>query len=131
MADLATAKGDLLAHLLPLVKEVVLVLKEHQAGIVHLMAVKVPLLDDIEAVLFGAAPDAVGGVIATLVNASAALIIGQLGDRLSLTPVLTWSVTGACLLLLLIWSAYYYTYRKDNTRMQEILKGRHSDISSQ
>jgi MFS family permease len=77
-----------------------------------------------------ATSDAVSGVIATLINASAALIIGQLGDRLTLTPVLTWSVTGACILLLLIWCAFYFTYRKDNTQMQGILTERRSKISS-
>jgi MFS family permease len=76
-----------------------------------------------------ATSDGVSGVIATLVNASAALIIGQLGDRLTLTPVLTWSVIGASVFLALIWFAYYITYRKDNVRMQAILVERRADLA--
>jgi MFS family permease len=76
-----------------------------------------------------ATSDAVGGIIGTLVNASAALLIGNLGEKMTLTPVLTWSVIGSCILLSLIWFAYYVTYSKDSNRMQDILIKRRTEVA--
>jgi hypothetical protein len=49
---------------------------------------------------------------------------------MGLTSVLSWTVTGACAALTLIWFAYYPTYHKDAARMQQTLTERRAALTA-
>jgi MFS family permease len=77
-----------------------------------------------------ATSSAVGGTIAAVAGAAVAYAIGQLGASMGLTSVLSWTVTGACAALTLIWFAYYPTYHKDAARMQQTLTERRAALTA-